>query len=87
MGALSLGLTQYPPPAELAKALGLDAVKPLGPYTKLTPGMLEYTKGIEPLPVPEKLEFGEAAAIFEMWAKDGALHTRKFRNSAIMIVR
>ena len=49
--------------------------------------MLEYTKGIEPLPVPEKLEFGEAAAIFEMWAKDGALHTRKFRNSAIMIVR
>lgn len=49
--------------------------------------MLEYTTGIKSFPVPEKLEFGEAAAIFEMWAKDGALHSRKYSTFRICVLK
>ena len=37
--------------------------------------MLEYLKDIETLPVPEKLEYDEAAAMLEIWKQDRALHT------------
>lgn len=49
--------------------------------------MLEYTTGIKSFPVPEKLEFGEAAAIFEMWAKDGALHSRKYSAFSLLCIK
>ncbi|KAI5124226.1 hypothetical protein M0805_005076 [Coniferiporia weirii] len=73
VGALSSSLTQYPLGPELQKELVRD--HPVDPYTKMVPGMVEYAQGLKPLRVPEKLEYDEAAALFEIWVKDRALHS------------
>ncbi|OCB85489.1 hypothetical protein A7U60_g7499 [Sanghuangporus baumii] len=73
LGAISSSITQYPLGPELKQALSLD--EHLNPYTKLRKGLLEYTQGLEPLRVPDKLEYDEAIAMFEIWKKDRALHS------------
>ncbi|KAL5531482.1 hypothetical protein ACEPAG_4359 [Sanghuangporus baumii] len=73
LGAISSTITQYPLGPELKQALSLG--EHLNPYTKLRKGLLEYAQGLEPLHVPDKLEYDEAVAIFEIWKKDRALHS------------
>ncbi|EJD07363.1 uncharacterized protein FOMMEDRAFT_16060 [Fomitiporia mediterranea MF3/22] len=73
LGAVSQSLTQYPFTPELQTALERD--KSIDPYTKLIPGMVEYAQGLKALRVPDKLEYAEAAAMFEIWMKDRALHS------------
>ena len=75
VGALAPSLSQYPIPPELKQALQLESPSP---YTKLNPGMLEYAQGLEAMQVPESLEYSEATSIFEIWARDRALHTSKY---------
>ncbi|KAL5492220.1 hypothetical protein ACEPAI_3667 [Sanghuangporus weigelae] len=74
LGAISSTITQYPLGPELKQALSLG--EHLNPYTKLRKGLLEYTQGLEPLHVPDKLEYDEAVAMFEIWKKDRALHSK-----------
>lgn len=67
--------TQFPLPNELRQALQVDS-RPLNAYIKLSPEVLEYTEGLQTVPVPEKLTVAEAAAMFEVWGRDSALHSR-----------
>ncbi|THH10743.1 hypothetical protein EW145_g1103 [Phellinidium pouzarii] len=73
LGALSPTLTNYPLPPELQKVITPDNLP--NPYTKLVPGLVEYSQGLETFPVPEKLDYNEAAALFEIWKKDSSFHT------------
>lgn len=75
VGAPTMSDTQFPVPNELRKTLQVDP-RPLNAYTKLVPEFLEYSNGLQSVPVPEKLTVTEAAAMFEIWGKDGALHSR-----------
>ncbi|EPQ56717.1 hypothetical protein GLOTRDRAFT_138372 [Gloeophyllum trabeum ATCC 11539] len=73
LGALSTADTTYRTPLELRKALGLPDEQPTSPYVKMNETKMEYAKGLQALPVPEKLQLDEAAAVFEVWAKDKAV--------------
>lgn len=69
--------TQFPLPLELREALQLSSDPPASPYVKRSSDLVHYSQGLKPYAVPEKLELAEAAAIFEMWMNDKALHTGK----------
>ena len=73
IGAVAPSLTHFPIPLELKRQLSPEESS--SPYTKTLPGMIEYAKGLKSFKVPEKLEYTEASAIFELWMKDGALHS------------
>lgn len=75
VGTPTMSDTQFPLPNELRQALQVDS-RPLNAYTKLSPEVLEYTEGLQTVPVPEKLTVAEAAAMFEVWGRDSALHSR-----------
>jgi len=75
VGAPTMNDTQFPLADELRQSLQADS-RPLNAYTKLTPGYIEYAEGLQTVSVPEKLTVAEAAAIFEVWGRDSALHSR-----------
>ncbi|KAH8105549.1 mitochondrial ribosomal death-associated protein 3-domain-containing protein [Phellopilus nigrolimitatus] len=80
IGALSSSLSQYPITRELQQALQRSAEDSergqiSDPYTKVIAGMVEYSQGLSPFEVPGKLEYAEAAALFEIWMRDKALHS------------
>lgn len=79
LGAISSSISQYPLVPELKQALMRD--EQLHPYAKLRKGLVEYTQGLEPLRVPDKLEYDEAVAMFEIWNTDRALHSGKLFSS------
>ncbi|EIN09639.1 hypothetical protein PUNSTDRAFT_51852 [Punctularia strigosozonata HHB-11173 SS5] len=70
MGAISTEHTLFQLPVELREALGLPHDKPTGPYVKRSPEIVEYTRGLKALPVPDRLSVEEAASIFEVWKDD-----------------
>ena len=78
-GALSTGNTQFQLPIELREALGLPSDRPIGPYVKRSPPLVEYAQGLQNLPVPPSFSVNEAASIFEVWMQNNALHTREYR--------
>ncbi|ETW79159.1 hypothetical protein HETIRDRAFT_36236 [Heterobasidion irregulare TC 32-1] len=75
LGALSSTNTAFKLNAQLGHALKLQPWKKPSPYLKIPPEILRYTKGIERLRVPDRLQVNEAASIFEVWSKTKALHT------------
>ncbi|KLO11620.1 hypothetical protein SCHPADRAFT_876656 [Schizopora paradoxa] len=75
VGAPTMNDTQFPLPDELRKTIQVES-RPLKAYSKLVPEFLEYSDGLQSVPIPEKLTVTEAAAMFEIWGKDGALHSR-----------
>jgi len=75
LGALSMTNTTYKLSTELRHALKLQQWLQPSPYLKVAPEIAEFTKGLQTLRVPEQLTVDEAAALFEVWAKDKALHT------------
>lgn len=79
-----MSLTQFPLPVEFHKGINPDLV--VDPYTKMRQSLLQYAQGLRSIPVPERLELNEAAAMFELWMKDGALHTRT-HNSFYLSIR
>ena len=46
-------------------------------HTKISPTLVEYTKGLQSFAVPEKLSVSEAASLFEVWTKGTAMHDGK----------
>ena len=62
-------------PVELREALGLPEMRPAGPYTKRSPEIVEFARGIKSFPVPPRISIGEAASLFEVWMQDKALHS------------
>ena len=62
-------------PVELREALGLPEIRPAGPYTKRSPDIVEFARGIKSFPVPSRISVGEAASLFELWMQDKALHS------------
>jgi hypothetical protein len=73
LGAITYSDPIYPLPLELRDALELPYDHPPSPYDKRSRTLIEYTKGLRALPVPERLSVKEAAALFEVWMKDKAL--------------
>jgi len=74
-GATSTSHTYFKMPLELSEALGVPFEGPSGPYEKRQPELVEYAKGLRNFPVPAQLQVKEASALFEVWAKDRALHS------------
>lgn len=65
---------------ELREALGLSNGRPLDPHAKRSAELVGYAQGLQKLPMPEKLQISEAAALFEVWSKDNALHAREWHD-------
>jgi small subunit ribosomal protein S29 len=74
IGATTASDPLFKAPPELRQALGLDD-QPPDPYTKMSSALKEYTAGLRSITVPDKLSVVEAAALFEVWMKDRALHS------------
>jgi small subunit ribosomal protein S29 len=79
IGALSLSDKTYGPSQELRHALGLQPWLQPSPYLKVAPEIRSFTRGIQIIKVPEKLNVNEAASLFEVWNKNKSLHTRESR--------
>ena len=62
-------------PVELREALGLPEMRPAGPYTKRSPEIVEFARGIKNFPVPPRISVDEAASLFDIWMQDKALHS------------
>ncbi|KAI9440379.1 mitochondrial ribosomal death-associated protein 3-domain-containing protein [Lactarius indigo] len=75
VGALSLSDKTYGLSEELRYALGLQAWLQPSPYLKLAPEISTFTRGIQILKVPEKLNVNEAASLFGVWNKNKSFHT------------
>jgi small subunit ribosomal protein S29 len=78
VGALSLSDKTYGLSQELRHALGLQPWLRPSPYPKVAPEITAFTKGIQLVNVPERLNVNEAASLFEVWNKNKSFHTRKF---------
>jgi small subunit ribosomal protein S29 len=78
VGAISSDHTLFQLPIELREALGLPYEKPTGPYVKRSAEMVEYTRGLKALPVPDRLSVEEAATMFEVWKDDNGLNAREY---------
>lgn len=65
----------FPTPVPLAEALQLDPGRPVSLLEKRSTDVLYYSKGLRSVSVPERLEIGEAASLFEVWSDNKALHT------------
>ncbi|PCH36270.1 hypothetical protein WOLCODRAFT_91935 [Wolfiporia cocos MD-104 SS10] len=74
-GAESTAETRFLMPLELREALGLPEHRPAGPYVARRPELAEYAAGLRNVAVPAQLSVGEAAALFEVWMEDQALHS------------
>ncbi|KAH7910195.1 mitochondrial ribosomal death-associated protein 3-domain-containing protein [Hygrophoropsis aurantiaca] len=73
LGALSTSDTTFKVPLELREALNIPSDRPAGPYIKRSAELLEYTKGLQRLVVPDNLSIDEAASVFDVWMKDKAV--------------
>jgi small subunit ribosomal protein S29 len=74
---LSLSDKTYGLSEELRHALGLQPWLQPSPYLKVAPEIKSFTKGIQILKVPEKMNVNEAASLFEVWNKNKSFHTRE----------
>ncbi|KAF8493178.1 mitochondrial ribosomal death-associated protein 3-domain-containing protein [Russula emetica] len=74
VGALSLSDKTYGLSQELRHALGLQPWLRPSPYLKVAPEITAFTKGIQLVNVPEKLNVNEAASLFEVWNKNKSFH-------------
>jgi len=75
VGALSLSDKTYGLSQELRYALGLQPWLQPSPYLKVAPEITAFTKGIQLVNVPEKLNVNEAASLFDLWNKNKSFHT------------
>ena len=73
MGSINSSDPMYKTPLELNEALDLSSTSQAGPFSKRSPTLVEYAKGLRPLAVPAGLSVAEAASVFEVWMKDKAI--------------
>ncbi|TFY79925.1 hypothetical protein EWM64_g4084 [Hericium alpestre] len=84
VGALSTADTRFKLSTELRHALGLQPWLKPSPFVKIAPEILEFTKGIEMMRVPDRLSVDEAASLFEVWMKNKTLHTQSNNDELFM---
>ncbi|TCD69100.1 37S ribosomal protein S23 mitochondrial [Steccherinum ochraceum] len=75
IAAVSGSNTNWPVTLELQEALGLSTPRPVNEYVKRSTDLAHFAEGLENFAVPEQLTVDEAAAMYELWSKDDALHT------------
>ena len=73
MGAINSSDPMFPLPLELRDTLELDYDRPMSPYDKRSPSLLEYAQGLKALPVPEKLTLEEASSLMSIWKHEHVL--------------
>ena len=73
MGAINSSDPMFPLPLELRDTLELDYDRPMSPYDKRSPFILEYAQGLKALPVPEKLTLEEASSLMSIWKHENVL--------------
>lgn len=59
-------------PIELRESLKLSDGT-ASPYIKRSPVLTSYAEGLTNIPVPESLGVPEAASLFDLWMKGGAI--------------
>ncbi|KAH7335262.1 mitochondrial ribosomal death-associated protein 3-domain-containing protein [Rhizoctonia solani] len=75
VGALSSTDPRFLAPLPLKEALGMVQPGSVSPYDRRNKDVAFYASGIKSLPVPSKMQLGEAASMFDVWVKNNALHT------------
>ncbi|KAI0272373.1 mitochondrial ribosomal death-associated protein 3-domain-containing protein [Gloeopeniophorella convolvens] len=75
VGALSASNKTYGLSQDVRHALGLQPWLQPSPYVKVPAEVSAFTKGIQIMKVPEKMNVGEAASLFEVWNKNKSFHT------------
>ena len=75
----------FPLPLELRDSLKLDYDRPMSPYDKRSPLLLEYAQGLKALPVPEKLTIEEASSLMSIWKNENVLVGGKLSFSFLLI--
>ena len=73
MGAINSSDTMFTLSLELRDTLKLDYDRPMSPYDKRFPELLEYARGLRSLPVPEKLTLEEASSLMSIWKNENVL--------------
>lgn len=61
-------------PLELREALKMPHDRPVSPYLRREPELVAYSRGLKNILMPAQFKVEEAAALFELWAKDKAMH-------------
>jgi len=72
LGAISTSHTSFPTPVELEESLKLSNT-PQSPYIQRLPALVSYAAGLSKVAVPDQLNVGEAASLFDVWVRENAL--------------
>lgn len=75
VGGLSSTNREFQTPVELQDALGLTPQRASTPWQTRHPEYAAYASGLVPVEVPAQFNVQEAAALVEMWAHSGSLHS------------
>ena len=75
IAALSTNNTRFRLPIELLEALQILPEQPLNSWMKRYTPYADYATGLQPFAIPSRLTLAEAAALFELWSNQGALHS------------
>ncbi|KAJ1306829.1 hypothetical protein OPQ81_007814 [Rhizoctonia solani] len=75
VGAISTTDPRFLAPLPLKEALGIVQPGTMSPYERRNKDIVFYASGIKGLPVPSKMQLGEAASMFDVWVKNNVLHT------------
>jgi small subunit ribosomal protein S29 len=74
VGAIGSEETRLDTSLELAEALGISSPAH-SPYSRRIKEYIHYTNGLEPFEVHPRLSIREAAAVFDFYKQQGALHS------------
>jgi len=72
LGAFSSTNATFSAPVELQESLRLGS-ETASPYIKRSLEIASYAEGLTNVPVPESFTVSEAASLFDVWMKDGAI--------------
>ncbi|QRW03067.1 AP endonuclease [Ceratobasidium sp. AG-Ba] len=75
LGANSSTHTRFQEPLVLKEALGIIPLGSASPYERRNENIVAYASGLKGFSVPSRMQIGEAASMFDIWAQNKALHT------------
>ena len=84
VGAITSSDPMFSLPLELRDTLKLDYDRPMSPYDKRSPVLLEYAQGLKAFPVPEKLTVNEASSLMAIWRNEDVLFGGKLFSSFLL---
>lgn len=74
LGAITMTDTTFQVPLELREALALSHDTPVTAYDRRNWDLIQYSKGLQSIPVPSQLKLNEAASLYQVWGEDRALN-------------